>query len=145
MIDLRLDMVDLSWSSSGDFIIENGDLADTFSTEGLGFIQEAEERVKSSAGDWKLLPEKGANIDEYHGEINNLDTWKSIESSITLALTADSFLNKQDFAITIAPITQTEIAIRIDFNASLTAIVPDSTIVIKVVYDLVGKGPFIIR
>ena len=145
MIELRLNLIDMKWSSDGDFLVENGDIADTSNKVGLGFVQEAEDRVKSSLEDWKLYPGRGADIDIFHGEINNEDTWENLERAITFALTSDLFLDNQDFSVTIAPIAESEIGIRIDFNTSLTDTVPDSTIVVKIVYDLAGKGPFIIR
>lgn len=145
MIEFRLDIVDMRWSSSGDFVVHNGDLADTSDEVGRGFIQEIQDRTMSSFGDWKLLPGKGSDIDEFHGNINNEETWDNLERRLTFAYTNDLFLDKQDFSITIAPITESEVAIRIDFNTALTDIVPDSTIVLKIVYDLSGKGPFIVR
>jgi len=145
MIELRINLIDMKWSFDGDFLLENGDIADTSSQAGLGFIQEVKDRVTSSFGDWRLLPGRGSDIDEFHGQINNQNTWENIERAITFSLTSDLFLDKQDFAISIAPITESEIAIRIDFNVSLTGAPPDSTIVLKIIYDLTGKGPFIIR
>lgn len=141
----RINIVDMEWSSDGDFVIRNGDLSDTLNFRGMGFIQEVEDRVKSTLEDWKLLPKKGANIEEFYGEQNNKKTWKQIETAISFSLTKDGFLNSQDFSVTVAPLSNTEVAARIDFNISLTDTVPDSKIVVKVVYDLAGQGPFIIR
>ena len=144
-IETRIELVDISWSSEGDFIINNGDLGDTFQNIGKGFIQEIEDRVKSAFKDWKLLPNRGSDLNEFEGQVNNEDTWRDIELSISLALTRDSFLEQQDFVVTTAPLSNTQIGIRIDFNVALTNIVPDSTITVKVIYDLKGLGPFIIR
>jgi len=144
-IERRIDIVDFEWSNDGDFIIRNGDISDTYRSVARGFIQEIEDRVKSSYEEWKLIPNRGANLDEFHGQINNEKTWKAIESTINFALTKDGFLDQQDFMVTAAPVSNTEIAVRIDFNASLTNVIPDSKIVVKVIYDLAGQGPFIIR
>jgi len=144
-IETKIDIVDFEWSHDGDFVIRNGDISDTYKSLARGFIQEIEDRIKSSYEEWKLLPNRGANLDEFHGKINNEQTWKEIESTINFALTKDAFLDQQDFMVTAAPVSNTEVAVRIDLNASLTNSVPDSKIVVKVIYDLAGQGPFIIR
>lgn len=144
-IETRIEIVDLEWSLEGDFVIRNGDISDTENSKGRAFIQEVEDRTKSSFEEWKLLPNKGANIEEFSGEINNERTWKAIESSISFSLTKDGFLDQRDFTVTAAPVSNTSVAVRIDFNASLTNLIPDSKIVVKVVYDLQGQGPFIVR
>lgn len=144
-IENRIDLVDFEWSQDGDWVFRNGDLADTKISIGRGFIQEVEDRAKSAFEDWKLLPNKGANIEDFHGEINNQDTWSRMEAAVSFSLTRDGFLDQQDFLVTAAPVSNTEAAIRIDFNTSLTDVIPDSKIVVKVAYDLLGQGPFMIR
>lgn len=145
MIDSKLKLTDLKWAGVGDFIIENGDIADTLSVSGLAFIQQIEERVKSGYKDWKLNPMEGAGLDEFKGKVNSLQTQREIENSIEFSFTKDLFLDRQDFKVTAAPISHTQVAVRIDFDTSLTDVVPDSTILIKVVYDTDGNGPFIVR
>jgi hypothetical protein len=145
VIDAKLKLTDLKWSGEGDFIMENGDIADTNNNTGLAFLQEVEERVKSGYRDWKLNELKGAGVDEYEGEINNIETQREIQNSIEYAFTKDGFLDRQDFEVTAAPISVSQVAVRIDFDTSLTDVVPDSTILVKVVYDTQGKGPFIVR
>ena len=144
-IEKRIGIVDFEWSIDGDFVFRNGDLADTKISVGRAFIQQVEDRVKSSARDWKLELSKGANIEDFHGEINNEDTWKKIEAAIAFSLTKDGFLDQQEFLVTAAPLSNTEVAARIDFNTALTNVIPDSKIVVKVAYDLLGQGPFMVR
>lgn len=144
-LQTKFSLIDFEWSSDGDWVIRNGDLADTKISTGRGFIQEVEDRVKSSFEDWKLQPKRGSNIEDFHGENNNQRTWKSIEAALGFSLTKDAFLDQQDFIVTAAPLSNTELAVRIDFNTSLTDAVPDSKIVVKVAYDLAGQGPFIVR
>ena len=143
-IESKLLLTDLKWSGEGDFIIENGDLADTSINLGAAFIQEVQERVKSSTGDWGLQTDKGANMDDFIGETINKELQTQIEDAIVFSLTKDLFLDSQDFVVTAAPISTTQLAVRIDFDTSLTNLVPDSTILLKIVYDTSGKGPFII-
>jgi len=145
MIEDRIEMVDFGWSSEGDFILMNGDIYDTDKKPGEGFQQEVEDRIKSSLRDWKLYEYRGADIEEYHGELNNETTWVNMGNSLDYSLTNDNFLNRQDFIISIAPVSNTGVAIRIDFDTSLTDITPDSTISVKVAFDLNGQRPFIIR
>jgi len=143
MIETKIKIADMKWSSSGDYIIQNGDIADTSRTVGSGFLQEVQDRIKSSVGDWKLVPNRGAGLELFKGRQNDEDLWEDIKTTIGYSLTRDLFLNRQDFQILIIPIDDTGIAIRIDFNLSLTTVAPDSTIIVKIVYDLEGQGPFI--
>ena len=145
MIEQRINLTDLKWSNEGDFIVENGDLADTKNIEGLAFLQEVSDRVKSSFADWQLMPEKGANLDEFIGMINSSSTQKAIEDAISFSFTKDNFLDRQDFQIAAIPVDNTQIAVRIDFDTSLTDVEADSTIQFKLIYDTSGKGPFIVR
>lgn len=145
MIEQRIRLTDFKWSQEGDYEIENGDIADTISKPGMAFVQEVTERIKSSANDWKLFKNKGANVDSFRGELNDANTHSQIENSISFSLTRDRFLDQQDFRVLAAPVSATEVAVRLDFDTSLTDVVPDSTIQVKVIYDTDGKGPFIIR
>jgi len=144
-IQTKIELIDFEWSQDGDFVFRNGDLADTKISTGRGFIQEVEDRAKSAFDEWKLLPNKGANIEDFHGLNNDSDVWKQIESALSFSLTKDGFLEQSDFIATAAPMSNSEVAVRIDFNTSLTDVVPDSKIVVKVAYDLLGQGPFMVR
>jgi hypothetical protein len=145
MIERRIKLTDLKWSIEGDFIIENGDLADTKNIAGLAFLQEVSDRVKSSFADWELMPDRGSNLDEFIGSINSARTQKAIEDAISFSFTKDNFLDRKDFQIAAVPIDNTQIAVRIDFETSLTEFDTDSTIQFKLIYDTSGKGPFIVR
>ena len=145
MIERRINLTDLKWSNEGDLVVENGDLADTKYVRGLAFLQEVSDRVKSSLGDWKLMPNKGADLDEFIGQTNSSATQKAIENAISFCLTKDMFLSREDFQVAAIPVNRTEVAIRIDFDTSLTDTELDSTIQFKLIYDTSGKGPFIVR
>ena len=108
MIEQRIRLTDLKWSQEGDFEIENGDIADTVNIAGRAFIQEITDRIKSSVGEWKLLPNKGANVDDYKGEINNEDTHNELQTAISFSFTRDRFLDQQDFRVLAAPVSSTE-------------------------------------
>lgn len=145
MIERRIELTDLKWSNEGDLVVENGDLADTKRAIGLAFIQEVSDRVKSSFADWQLTPSKGADLDEFIGSINSSATQKAVEDAISFSFTKDNFLDRQDFQIAAVPVDNNQIAIRIDFDTSLTDVDADSTIQFKLIYDTSGKGPFIVR
>lgn len=145
MIRNRIGLIDVKWSSDGDFIIEVGDMGDSKVSPGLAFLQEAEDRVKSSFNDWKLQDLKGANLEEFEGRENNQTTWSAIEESIKYSFTKDSWLDASDFSVFVAPVSRFEVGIRIDFNTALTNIVVDSKITIRVIYDLQENRSFITR
>jgi len=140
-----IERVDLNWSDSGDFIIQNGDIKDTRLNKGEGFIEEVTRRIKSSVGDWKLEPSFGASLGTFEGENNIEETWKRIESSLSHALTYDLFLYPRAFEINIAPIDSDEIAIRVDFTPELDILLGTELPTVKMVYSLSSHQPFIMR
>ena len=142
--DENFPKTDYRWSLDGDFVMVNGDLVDTNAIPGKAFLQEVADRVISSVGDWKLQPNKGSNVDDYIGDPNINLTHARIQNSISFALTKDRFLDQQDFKVTAAPIAIDQVAVRIDFDTSLTDLVPDSTIQLNIIYDTGGKGPFLV-
>ena len=145
MITKRISMVDFGWTSQGDLELFNGDIADTVNTVGKAFIQEVGDRIRSSQGEWTMYPTRGADIDQFIGEINDREVRDGISDSIKFALTKDSFLTRNDFTILVARVATTEVAIRIDFDTSLVDVEPHSSLQFNVLYDTDGKGPFIIR
>jgi len=144
-IDTAISLVDFEWSSDGDFVIRKGDLSDTYDSTGKGFVQECEDRIKSEQFDWKLLPTKGANLIDFFGENNTEKTRKTIEEIIKTSLTEDGFLDSSDVSVYAAPLSSTEIVVRVDIDTQGIEEIPDSEIIIKIVYDLQGQGPFILR
>jgi hypothetical protein len=136
---------DFEWSGFGDFIVSGGDITDTRRMKGLGFIEEVELRVKSSFGDWKLEEDKGANLESYRGRMNNKTTWESITNSMTYSLTQDSFLSNSEFKVFVAPVSHNEVAIRIDFSDNIKLKIDERLHTIRMIYNLDGQGPFIMR
>ena len=136
---------DILWSQLDDFTVVNGDLADTRSKSGLGFLEEVEIRLKSAIGDWKLDGEKGASIIHFEGRINNEKTWGEISDAISHTLSHDLFLYATQFEVFIIPLSEDEIAIRIDFNKELGILLDEEIPSIKLVYSLVGHQPYVMR
>jgi hypothetical protein len=145
MIEERINIVDLRWSQQGDFIIKNGDISDTSNKPAEGFLQEVADRIKSSFGDWASMPDRGANIDSFFGAINDENTWDELEMAIEESLTKNYFLFNQDFNVLVAPLSIDEVGIRIDFDTSLTATIPDSTMILKAIYSFKSNEIYIVR
>lgn len=136
---------DFKWSQMGDFVVESGDLADTRELQGLGFMEEVERRIATGYGDWKLKEEDGADLHIYKDRINNEETWKAISDSISYALTADFFLGPVDFQVYVAPVGINEVAVRVEFSDNVRELIDPKLHNIKIVYNLDGEGPFIMR
>ncbi|MDD3412425.1 MAG: hypothetical protein PHY47_00330 [Lachnospiraceae bacterium] len=136
---------DLTWSDMGDFTVALGDIEDTRAVKGKGFIEECQRRIQSSFNDWKLRNQDGANLHVFKDRINNEILWNEIKDSIVFALTFDSFLSPLDLTVHVAPVSATEVAVRIDFSDNIKKHIDPSLHMIKVIYNLTGEGPFIMR
>ena len=136
---------DLCWSDMGDFIVDLGDIKDTRSVRGKGFFEECQKRVASSNNDWKLKEDEGASLHVYKDRINNEVLWNEIKDSIVFCFTADGFLSPLDFAVHVAPVSATEVAVRIDFADNIKRHLDPSLHIMKVIYNLTGEGPYIMR
>ena len=136
---------DFRWSTMGDFVIQDGDISDTRELSGLGFFEEVERRIASSFDDWKLSANDGANLDVYKDRINEEATWKEISDSISFAFTSDFFLSAVDFKVYVAPVGINEVAVRVEFSDNIRREIDPRLDNVKVVYDLTGQGPFIMR
>ena len=145
MINARIGLVDVSWSAAGDFILEKGDLQDTGKVFGLAFLQEVKARVSTTVGDWATVPNLGCYLDQMSGQPNNQNTANALQAAITYSLTNDNYLAPSDFSINVIPMSISNLLIRITFLGILTNQPINSKMVLNIVYDLTGKGPFIVR
>lgn len=144
-IEISVKREDLLWSSSGDFVLDRGDLADSRGITGTAFVEEIERRLKTSYGDWKLRPVEGANMHLFRGKNNDQTTWAEISDSIIHGLSFDHFLSPSDFEVFVAPISHSEVAIRVEFADNIKTMIDDRVENIKIVYNLMGSGPYIMR
>jgi hypothetical protein len=136
---------DFKWADMGDFIVSGGDLADTRELQGLGFMEEVQRRIATGFGDWKLKEDQGANLHLYKDRINNKETWKDITDSISFSLTHDFFIGPVDFQVYVAPVGINEVAVRVEFSDNVKELLDQRLHNIKIVYNLIGEGPFIMR
>ena len=135
---------DLSWGEATDFTILNGDLEDTTTVKGKGFLQEVFERIMSSRGDWKLAAAKGASLEQFEGMPNIEDTWTLISERISAELKRDLFLLPSDFAVFVAPISREEIGIRIDFSQEIGYNLEGSNVQLNMIYNTANNRAFIV-
>ena len=145
MINDRIDKIDLGWSEIGDLTLRRGDFKDTSDKFGKAFIQEIRSRIGHTAGTWRTNPNIGSNIDEFEGQPNTPLTGDRIRADINFALTKDSFLDISEFEVIPVPVSRSEILVRVQFKGILTEQLPDSTINLNIIFDLTGKGPYIVN
>ena len=136
---------DLSFARNGDFVIEQGDLQDTFHIEGLGFIEEVEIRVASSQNDWYFEVDKGADLDIFEGRMITPALEENIKESISRSLTYDGFLSESAFQINVARIDVDELAVKIIFSDNITKYVDYKIQDVRIVFDLRKGTPKIVR
>jgi hypothetical protein len=87
----------------------------------------------------------GANLDEFEGQVNNKETASTIQNSILNSLTFDNFLSPSDITVEITPISESSIFIRLNLSTILTNQLNNSKITVDFIYDLQGKGPFLVK
>lgn len=137
--------VDLSFSENGDFIFEFGDLKDTFETDGLGFMEEIELRIKSSQNDWYFDPEYGANLDMYEGKMITPGMLESLSQSVRSALLYNDFLTSDSFDVDVGVVDTNEVAVKIFFSDNIRKNLDYKIQDFKMIFDLKNGTPKIVR
>jgi hypothetical protein len=145
LINERIDIVDFKWVNVGDFAFSSGDVLDTYNSFGEGFIQEVLTRIDSSFGDWKTNRELGSTLSNHEGMSNTEATGRSLEASVQGCLTKDGFLTLSDFTVTSVPVGIHQILLTISFIGILTDKPINSTISLSIIYDLTGKGSYLVK
>lgn len=136
---------DLSFSLNGDFIIEHGDIKDTFSLDGLGFIEEVELRIKSGVNDWYFNPGYGASLHVFEGRMITPSLLENIKESIKGALTYENFLTVSAFDVQIGVIDIGEVAVKIIFSDNIRNLIDYRIQDVRIIFDLKNGTPRIVR
>jgi hypothetical protein len=136
---------DLLFSLNGDFVFEHGDIKDSLSLEGLGFIEEVEPRIKSSQNDWYFEPDKGANLETYEGRMITPALIENIKESIKNCLTYEDFLTTNNFIVDVAVIDISEVAVKIIFSDNIKKYIDYKIQDVRIVFDLKNGTPRIVR
>jgi len=141
----KLYMSDFYFNDAGDFRLDKGDFAVTQIDDGVALAQEIQDRIKSYPGEWLVYPTRGSIISEAQGSPNNRETHSAIEDAIRMALTFDLFLNQDDFSVLVAPVSTSQVAVRIDFSDQGLSRSSRRQSTVKIIYDLDGTTPYIGR
>ena len=136
---------DLRFSQNGDFIVQHGDLLDTFELNGLGFIEEVELRIKSSANDWYFDSEYGASLHVFEGRMITPALLENIKESIVSALTYNNFLTPSGFNVQIGIIDIDEVAVKIIFSDNIRNLIDYKIQDVRIIFDLKNGTPRVVR
>ena len=134
---------DLRWSWDGDFVVTDGDLADTSLNRLLSLIQEAKSRVKSDIGDWKLHPYLGASLSELQGEPNTPALAQEGVTRIKAALEKNNFIPSGMVDVSYVPIDNETILFKI--KISIAGANNNEIIQLGLVVDFAEEGIFFIE
>jgi hypothetical protein len=97
------ELVDLFSDDQGEiFVGHNGDLQIARDDEVL--VQEVVMRLKTTKGDWQLVPECGADLELLIGEPQLPQTGAMMENQISEALTNDGFFSGRLVRVKAVPI-----------------------------------------
>lgn len=142
------DSIDLKWTSSGDLVIEDGDLADTSEDTLMSLVQEIQTVVKSSLYDWELYPGIGAGLDDFVGEANVKETSNRIHDRLKACIAALGVVNEKDISIGILPVHRHELLIILRIGALSTAynrLKNNQLLVIQFIFNYMEKGVFFLQ
>lgn len=104
--------IDLYWTGEGDLILgENGDLLDTKNYEYRGFIQQVQNRIISSRGDWPVHPDVGAGVSDFLGRRNNRETAEEIKLRIIGELAREGLVAPANMKVDVIPVSEKAIII----------------------------------
>ncbi|GAI75745.1 unnamed protein product [marine sediment metagenome] len=108
----------LTWD--GDLRITNGDISTSLDDQTSWIPEYLGRLLKSSTGDWREAPWKGANIDEFIGMINDRVVGNAISARVKTAIAKGSMLSTQDVETRVIPISKNSVLITMKVDALST-------------------------
>jgi len=141
------DEIDLWFSSSGDYVIEGGDIKDTSEDTLRSLIQDLMTVSKSSLQDWKLLPGLGANADEAIGKPNTEQTANLLHDRLRAAIVSQGIVAEEDLVIIIIPVSRQELLVIEKVRALPTPynrLGQGEWLVVEFLYSYQEKGTFVL-
>ena len=116
------DSVDMRWTWNGDYSLgHDGDLADTSTDVLLSLLQDIHDICASAAQDWELLPNWGAQLDDFIGEPNVRSRANQLHDRVRLALTNTNTVAERDLQIRVIPVHRHKVMILIAVQVVATA------------------------
>ena len=115
------DAIDLKFTWNGDYVEEDGDLADTESDQIVSLLQEVQTISNSQDGDWRDFQSYAASLNDLVGEPNNRTTATRMVESLRTALVTNKIVKRVDLSIRPIPVSRYEILIVIKIEAQPTS------------------------
>ena len=116
------DAIDMRWTWNGDYSLgHDGDLADTSTDVLLSLLQDIHDVCASAAQDWELLPNWGAQLDDFIGEPNVRSRANMLHDRVRLALTNTNTVAEKDLQIRVIPVHRHKVMILIAIQVMPTA------------------------
>lgn len=137
------DSIDFKWTGSGDFALEQGDLADTQEDTLLSLKQEIQTICKSSLGEWEIWPGIGAGLSDFVGEPNVRSTAELIHDRVRIAIISQGIVNEEDLVVNVIPTHRFEVLIIIRVKAIATPynnLSSGNVLVVSAIYDYLDQG-----
>lgn len=138
------DSIDLDFTWDGDLLLDKqGDLKDTSDDMLLSFKNEITSLIKSDLSDWREEPGLGADLGDFIGEPNIIETGSRIENRVKSALLPIAI--ESDIAVRVVPVGVHRVLIMINIQVLSTpenGLRAGDTIDISFVYDYFERGIF---
>ena len=141
------DSIDLRFSRAGDYVEENGDLADTSDDGLLSLIQELADVAKCELTDWELYPGRGFGPEDFVGRKNTAHLGKLMHDRLRVAYVSQGLVNDEDLYIRVVPILKTEVLILVRINALPTpynSLGQGESLVVQMLFNYAEKGIFVL-
>lgn len=114
------EMHDLSFSSSGDFMLDANDLdiKDTKRDNYQGAIQRIQTRIQSNKGDWRHSPQTGGDLSKFAGLPNKPEVGQEIELQMVNELVRGGLLSPRELIVQAFPISPSQVAVFVQVTPS---------------------------
>jgi hypothetical protein len=141
------DAIDLKWTRAGDYVEENGDLADTSEDGLLSLIQELADIAKCELGDWELYSGRGFGPEDFVGRTNNAHLAKLMHDRLRVSYVSQGVVNDEDLSIRVIPVLKTEVLILVRIDALPTpynSLGQGESLVVQMLFNYAEKGIFVL-
>jgi hypothetical protein len=138
------DSVDLDFTWDGDFLLDKqGDLKDTSEDLLLSFKNEIFTIVKSDLTDWREDPSVGADLGDFVGEPNTIDTAKEIQNRVKNSLLL--IATESDISVRVVPVGIHRVLVALQVQVLPTAengLRSGDVATVSFLYDYFERGIF---
>jgi hypothetical protein len=110
---IQREKVDLLWNDSGDISIDelSEDIATTKDVMYRALVQQIQDMVQSTQGDWLLNPEIGCNLGMFAGKPNTAATGAAMKKQVKELLVRRGIVTNSEISVEVFPTSPSQIGL----------------------------------